>query len=471
MSIKVNTNEFSTRSVGAQAAILVPGGILSLLSATIVGIAVPEIATEFPAEAEQVHWVATAALLAAGVAIPISGWASTRFGIRRTWIVAVSLLAVSSVAVSLAPSLPLLIVFRVLQGLGAGALEPVMLTALARAAGPVRMGRIMGIAGASMSLSPLIGPLLGGMLIESIGWRWIFAIIAAAATLILVASTLTLPRDEAGDAALDLIGLVLLSGSSVLLLAGLSRAASAAGVDGATWTLLLAGAASIVCFIGWLRRRGSGAIIDPSTFRARGFAPGVTIMLLVGTAIYPLLFGLPQFYRDAVGLAPVVAGLLIGPCAIGTLTSMPITGRLSDRIGARPLVLLGAALTAIAAGLFALAGAGAPLWWFAVLSLLIGLGTGSVGGPTVGATYRALTPERIPSGSTVLFVANQIGGALGVAIFAGVVALASADGEWTPELGTIPLLLPAVAALIIVAIATRLDPPARTHDATRRLRD
>lgn len=439
------------------AAILIPGGILSLLSATIIGIAVPEIASEFPADAEQVHWVATASLLAAGVSIPISGWASSRFGIRRTWLVALALLTLSSVAVALAPSLPLLIAFRVAQGLGAGALEPVMLTALARAAGPARMGKIMGIAGASMSLGPLIGPLLGGLLVESIGWRWIFAIIAAAAAVIFAASTFALPRDEDGKAALDFIGLLLLSVASVLLLAGLSRAASATGIDGGVWLLLSFGIAVLLVFLWWVRRRGERAIIDPATFQARGFGPGVLIMFLVGTAIYPLLFGLPQFYREAVGLAPIVAGLLIGPYAIGTLTAMPIAGRLSDRIGARPLVILGAILTAVAAALFAMAGAAAPLWWFATLSLLIGLGTGSVGGPTVGATYRALAPEKIPSGSTILFVANQIGGALGIAIFASIIAVASPTGEWNPALGTLPLLLPAAACIAIAFIAIRLD--------------
>ncbi|WP_052663640.1 DHA2 family efflux MFS transporter permease subunit [Psychromicrobium lacuslunae] len=457
MSSIEDTAQSTVRRIGPIAATLIPGGILSLLSATIIGIAVPEIAADFPADAEQVHWVATAALLAAGVAIPISGWASGRFGIRRTWLVALSLLTVSSVAVALAPSLPLLIVFRIIQGLGAGALEPVMLTALARAAGPARMGRVMGIAGASMSLGPLVGPLLGGLLVESIGWRWIFAIIATAAIVILVASAFILPRDEPGNAALDLLGLLFLSAASVLLLAGLSRAATASGVDGGVWALLGGGIVALLFFVWWLRRRGEQAIIDPSTFRARGFAPGVLIMLLVGAAIYPLLFGLPQFYREAVGLAPVAAGLLIGPYAIGTLTAMPMTGRLSDRIGARPLVVFGAILTALAATLFVLAGAAAPLWWFALLSLLIGLGTGSVGGPTVGATYRALTAEKIPSGSTVLFVSNQIGGALGIAIFAGIITLSSPSGTWTSQLGTLPLVLPVIACLAIALLAIRLD--------------
>lgn len=444
-------------SLGGIAVVLIAGGVLALVSATIVGIAVPEIVATFPQDAANVHWVATAALLAAGVAIPLSGWSSVRFGVRTTWLIALTVFVVGSVAVALAPSMPLLIVFRVIQGLGAGALEPVMLTALARAAGPARMGRVMGIAGASMSLGPLVGPLLGGVLIESIGWQWIFAAIALAAALVLVASLFVVPRDEPGVAALDVPGLVLLSATSALLLVGLSRAATSSGLDMAAVVLVELGLVALAGFVTWLRRRGTRAIIDLTLFRAPGFVPGVVVMFLLGAAIYPLLFGLPQFYREGLGVTPLVAALLMGPYALGTLTAMPITGWLSDRLGARPLVLIGAVLTAVAAALFGIAGTGAPLWWLIILTLLNGLGVGSIGGPTVGATYRSLSPALIPAGSTVLFVSNQIGGALGIALVAGIIAFANPGGVWDERLGTLPLFLPAAVALVIAVIATRLD--------------
>ncbi len=458
MSSSSATSQYTDRTsrVGAVAAVVVPGAVLALLSTTVVGVAVPDLATEFPHEADQVHWVATAALLAAGIAIPLSGWASTRFGLRRTWLVAVLLFTLSSAAVALAPALPALIALRALQGLGGGALEPLMLTALAAAAGPARMGRVMGAAGAAMSAGPLLGPLLGGILVDTVGWRWIFGGIAGAGLLIAVASWLVLPRGDRGRAVLDLPGLLLLAGASVLLLAGLSRAATADGLDAVAWAMLAAGALLLLGLVVWVRRRGERAIVDAGTFAAHGFAPGVVVMTLLGAAIYPLFFGLPQFYRDAVGLAPAVAGLLIVPYALGTLAAMPATGRLSDRIGPRPLVVAGALTTLVASGAFALSGPGSPVWWYAVLSLVIGLGTGSVGGPAVGATYRGLAPEKIPSGSTILFVANQLGGALGVAVFAGVIRIGGDDGQWSAGLGTLPLLLPAVACLCIALVALRL---------------
>lgn len=427
------------------------------MSATIIGIAVPDLTAEFPAAAGSVRWTATAALLAAGVALPLSGWASSRFGMRRTWLVAVLLFTVGSLSVALAPSVPALIAFRALQGLGAGALEPIMLSALARSAGPARMGRVMGAAGAAMSTGPLLGPLIGGLVIGSLGWRWIFVGIAIAAALVLVASWFALPRDGADvRTTFDLTGLVLLAGTSVTLLTGFSRASGGEGVDLVTVATLTLGAVLLVALVLWLRRRGERAIVDARTFGTPGFVPGVVVMTLVGAAIYPLLFGLPQFYRDAVGLPPLAAGALIAPYALGTLAAMPVTGFLSDRIGATRLVLVGASVTFAAGTSFAFAATTAPVWWYIVLSLLIGLGTGSIGGPTVGATYRGLPQEMIPSGSTILFVANQLGGALGVALFAGITRLAG-GGTWTATLGAVPMLLPAVACIGIGVAALRLE--------------
>lgn len=135
---------------------IVPGGVLALLSTTVVGVTVADLTATFPAGAENAHWVATVALLASGIAIPLAGWTSVRFGVRATWLAALAVFALGSAAAALAPAVESLIAARALQGFGGGALEPVMLTALARAAGPARMGRVMGAVGAAMSLGPLL---------------------------------------------------------------------------------------------------------------------------------------------------------------------------------------------------------------------------------------------------------------------------------------------------------------------------
>jgi EmrB/QacA subfamily drug resistance transporter len=446
----------ATRPIGPLAAVVLPGGVLALLSTTVVGVTVDDLRAAFPGQSESVPWVATIALLASGIAIPLTGWTSTRFGLRATWITAVAIFTIGSTAAAIAPNLPTLIAARAVQGFGGGALEPVMLSALARAAGPARMGRVMGATGAAMSLGPLLGPLGGGVIVQTWGWRWVFVTMALAAAVLLVTSIAVIRDVDRGPALLDLPGLLLLAAGSTLLLAGLARTATESGLDGPALGELAAGALALAALIRRALRRGPRAIVDLSVFRAAGFAPGILVMALLGAAIYPLLFGLPQFYESAAGLSPVVAGLLLVPYAIGQLAAMPATGWLSDRIGPRSLVMGGAAFSALTTGALTVAGVGISPWWFAVLAFALGLGTGSIAGPTVAATYRSLAPERVAAGSTILFLTNQLGGALGIALLSGIIRLGDDAGAWSPAVGTTPLLLPTAAAFAIAVVAARL---------------
>ena len=434
------------------------GGVLALLSTTVVGVAVPDLAADLRVSESDASWVATIALLAAGVAIPLSGWSATRFGTRATWLVALGLFTVGLAGSALAPTFPALVVARVVQGLGAGALEPIMLTALARAVEPARMGRVMGSAAAAMSIGPLLGPVTGGLLVGAVGWRWVFGVIAVAAALLWVVSLRVIRDDERAPAALDLVGLLLLSAATTALLAGFSRAAAPGGVDLAAVALVVAGAATMLAFVRWAHRRGTTAIVDLGTFSARGYGAAVGVMALLGAAVYPAFFGLPQLFQSVAGLSPATAGLLVAPYGLGTLIAMPLTGRLSDSVSTGLLVRVGAGVAAVGFAGYPLAGAldgGARLGAYAVLGLLVGLGIGSVGSPTVSSIYRALPPERIAPGTTILFVTNQLGGALGVALLAGVVGILG-DGRWDETVAGWPLVVPVVACLAIAALSARL---------------
>jgi EmrB/QacA subfamily drug resistance transporter len=436
----------------------VAGGVLALLSTTVVGVAVPELAVDLRVSESDASWVTTVALLAAGVAIPLSGWAVTRFGTRATWLIALGLFAVGLAGSALAPSFPALVAFRVVQGLGAGALEPIMLAALARAVDPARMGRVMGSAAAAMSIGPLLGPVAGGVLVGTVGWRWVFGAIAVAAAALWVASLRVIRDDERAPAALDLVGLLLLSAATTALLTGFSRAAAPSGFDLTAALLVVAGAVALLAFVRWARRRGTTAIVDLGTFSARGYGPAVAVMALLGAAVYPAFFGLPQLFQSVAGLSPAAAGLLVTPYGIGTLIAMPLTGRLSDSVSTSLLVRIGAGVAAVGFAGYPLAGAldgGARLAAYGALGLIVGLGIGSVGSPTVSSIYRALPPDRIAPGTTILFVTNQLGGALGVAVLAGVVGILGA-GRWDATVAGWPLVVPVVACLAVTALSARL---------------
>lgn len=458
MSSNQTTSEFLPRGTGRSpstartALVLVPGGLLALLSTTIVGVAVPDIITDLGTEVSSAQWITTVYLLAAGIGIALSGWASVRYGVKPIWLIAISLFTLGASASAIAPSMLTLTGARAFQGIGGGVLEPLMLTALARAAGPAKMGGVMGAVAAVMAIGPLAGPTLGGLGVDTIGWRATFGITAMFGAAVAIGSWLILRREPAQTSRLDFPGLLLIAATTVLALLGLSRAATPAGFDLTAIMELAGGAAALAVFIWSSRRRGAKAIIKLTTFRARGFGPAVFIMAMVGVAIYPLFFGLPQFYQSVVGLTPLTAGLLMIPYGLGNLIAMPIAGKLSDTIGGRRLIWAGSGTTLLGFVLLLLTGPGTPIATFAGVSLLIGLGLGSIGAPTVSSLYRALTPELIPSGSSTLFIVNQLGGSLGVAILTILIG----GTTWTTDVGTTPLWVPVAATLAIALAATRI---------------
>jgi EmrB/QacA subfamily drug resistance transporter len=454
MSSGERTEEFG---IGRTAAVLVPGGLLALLSTTVVGVAVPDVVADTGSSVAAAQWVVTAYLLAAGAGIATSGWASARYGVRRTWLVALAIFTAGALGSAVAPGIAALTAARAVQGLGGGALEPIMLTALARAAGPQRMGRVMGAVAAVMALGPLAGPALGGVVVDGLGWRATFGATALLAAVVAAASWRVLARDAGRPARLDLPGLLLVTAGTTLGLLGTARVATPAGFDALAVAEVAAAVAVLAAFVGWSRRQRDAAAIDLTTFHSPGFGPAVVVMAMMGAAIYPLFFGLPQYYRGVAGLDAVTAGLLMVPYGIGNLVAMPLTGRLSDRTDPRLLVAGGAAGTLVAFLLLLRTGPATPVAVFAALSLLIGLGLGAVGSPTVSSLYRVLPAALVPSGSSTLFIVNQLGGSLGVAVLTILVG----GRSWTPAVGTTPLWVPLAAAAAILVVAARIGGTAR----------
>lgn len=446
-----------TQSIPRLAAVLVPGGLLALLNTTVIGVAIPDLIADFGTDIAKAQWVTTAYMLAAGIAIPLGGWASIRFGMRNTWLVAMALFTLGSLASAIAPDVTSLAIARIAQGAGGGALEPLMLTVLAQAAGPQRMGRILGAVSAVMSIGPLTGPALGGVLVDTLGWRWIYLLSAAVAAVIILRSWFVLDRDEPQNSPLDLVGLTLVTSATALGLFGLTHAASPSGFDTLAIATIAAGATALVLFALWGTKRGEHAFVDLRAFKAPGFGPAIFIMTMMGAAVFPLFFGLPQFYQGVAELNALTAGLLMIPYGLGNLVVMPLAGWLSDRLDARRIVWMGAGLTLLAFALLLTTGPATPLALFAGISLAIGIGLGAIASPTVSSMYRGLPPALVNAGSTILFVVLQLGGALGVAIL----VLLMGGATWTSAIGTMPFAVPIAAAAAIALAGTGL---ARVRD-------
>ncbi|MDN5854657.1 MAG: DHA2 family efflux MFS transporter permease subunit [Actinomycetia bacterium] len=436
---------------------LVLGAVLALINTTIVGVALPQVATDFDAGIDALSWVGTAYILAMAFAIPLSGWATIRYGMRRTWLVALTVFTIGSGLAAAAPGIGFLIGVRAVQGFGGGMLEPLMLTAIAQTAGPSRMGRAMGIVAATIGLGPLVGPLLGGAAIQLLDWRWMFAAFVPLGVLALVLSARILPRTASAPHRLDRFGLFLIGFGSLGLLFGLSQAARPSGMDVTGWVAAVVGALLLVGYVRWARHRADRAIVSLAPFRVGGFLPAATVMLMMGVAIYPLFYGLPQFFQGVFGYGALSSGALLAPQGAGAMIGMSLGGRLSDHRSTRVLVASGGLAATAGSLAYVLVGADASLWVYIAASIVTGAGIGFVGGPTVSSLYRVLAADLVPAGSTLLFVLNQLGGALGIAAMTVVIGAAGDNRtEWGSAAGTVPMLLPMLGAAIVVVIAMRL---------------
>ncbi|UYM07347.1 DHA2 family efflux MFS transporter permease subunit [Solicola gregarius] len=445
------------RSFAVLVTVLVLGAVLALVNTTIVGVALPQIGTEFDVGIDALSWVGTAYVLAIAFAIPLSGWASVRFGLRRTWLIALTVFVIGSALSAMAPGLDLLVAARVVQGVGGGMLEPVMLTAIAQAAGPARMGRAMGIVAGAIGLGPLVGPVLGGATVDILDWRWMFGAFVPLGLLAIALSARVLPASAPTPKRLDLAGLLLIGTGSVGVLYGLSQASRPDGIAASGWLTGILGVVVLLAYVRWAALRHDDAIVSLAPFRVPGFVPAATVMLMLGVTIYPLFYGLPQFFQGVLGYGPLGSGVLLVPHGAGALVGMTLGGRLSDRHSTRLLVIAGGLAATTGSVAYVAAGSDAPVWVYAASSVITGVGVGFVGGPTVSSLYRVLEPALVPTGSTVLFILNQLGGALGIAVITILIGVAG-DGAtaWGPSAGTLPMLLPALGSAVVVLIAARL---------------
>src|SRR5262249_36696946 len=210
-----------TREILTLAAVVVLGAIMTVLDATTVNVALPTLGREFGTSIATIQWVTTAYLLAFASVIPLTGWASQRLGTKPLWLLSLALFTVGSLLAGLSWSIGALIAFRVVQGLGGGMIMPLGQTILAQAAGPKRMGRGMSIIGVPLLLAPIIGPVIGGVLVGAVSWRWIFFVNLPVSALAFLLAIKLLPRvPRRSQQRLDLLGAILLPSGIALFLWG-----------------------------------------------------------------------------------------------------------------------------------------------------------------------------------------------------------------------------------------------------------
>lgn len=406
------------RAVVVLASVVTLGVVMSTLDTTVVTVGVDAMSRALKAPVSTIQWVATSYLLAFSAVIPLTGWVVDRFGIRRSWLTALLLFTVASALCGLSWSAGSLIVFRTMQGLGGGMLLPLAQTALARAAGPKLLGRVMAMAAIPGMLSPVFGPLIGGVIVDSLSWRWLFYVnLPIGAIALAMAARVMKTEPIRPEMKLDVLSVMLLSPGIGAVIYGFSEASGSQGF-GSTSSLsaLVIGAVMLAAFAVHSLRRGERALVNLRLFKVRGFSAAAATSFLLGASLFGALILFPLYYQLVRGQDSMTAGLMLAPQGIGAVLIMPYAGKLTDRLGPGPVVLGGLVLAMLGTLPYAYVGRHTSEPLLAGVLLVRGLGLGATFMPTLVAAYRSIAGEYVSQATSVVNIAQRVGGSLGTAL-------------------------------------------------------
>ena len=393
-------------------AVVIVGSIMSILDTTIVNVAMDTLSHELHATISQVQWVVTGYMLSLAAVIPITGWAAKRFGAKRVWITSLILFTAGSALCGTATSIDELIFFRVLQGIGGGMILPIGQLMMADAAGPERMGRVMSIVAVPAMLAPILGPAIGGLILDNASWQWIFYVNLPIGIIAVITSLRTLPRDKPTAASapagrLDVRGLALMATGLPLLIYGLAEVGST-GTFGFTKVILpcLVGLSLIGFFIVHALRVPK-PLLNVRLYKRPTFSSASFAMFCLGAALFGGLILLPLYWQNIRHEDVLRTGLLTAPQGLGMALVMPLAGKLTDRFGGGPLALIGVIVTTLA-----------TILDLSIAMFIRGMGIGFAFMPAMAAAFASLRRSELADATPQLNVLQRVGGSIGTAVLA-----------------------------------------------------
>ncbi|HVN78335.1 MAG TPA: DHA2 family efflux MFS transporter permease subunit [Terriglobia bacterium] len=395
---------------------------MEVLDTSVANVSLPHIAGSLSAGIDETTWVLTSYLVSNAIVLPMSGWFSSLFGRKRFYMFCVFLFTISSFLCGMAPSLTLLVIFRVMQGLGGGALQPISQAILVESFPKHKQGMAMAIYGMGVVLAPIIGPTLGGWITDNYSWRWIFYInIPVGALSILLSSMLLhdplyLVRKKLGSGIkIDYIGLGLLSvglGSLEVVIDEGQRE------DWFSSNLIVASCIiAVICLtivIFWELRQKE-PIVELHLLKERNYAMATFIMFMVGFVLYGSTVLLPIFLQTLMGYTATLSGLVLSPGGLAVLMLMPLVGFLVSRVEARWLVLVG--LIVCSVGMFYMAGFNLNIdYRTAVMARIVqSLGIAFLFVPINAVAFNFIPREKTGYATGLINLARNIGGSSGIA--------------------------------------------------------
>jgi EmrB/QacA subfamily drug resistance transporter len=423
------------RHVWVISGVVILGMIMSILDTTIVNVALDTLSKDLHASISEVQWVVTGYLLALAAVMPVTGWMARRFGAKRVYLVSLLLFTLGSIACGLSNTLVALVVFRVLQGIGGGMIMPLAQLIMAQVAGPQRMGRVMGVVSMPAMLAPILGPVIGGLILQNLHWSWIFFVNVPIGVLAMYLGWRMLPDTDSGEAGpLDRLGLALLPTSAALTIFGISELGSGAPL-GSTEVLvpLVVGLVLGLAFC-WHALRIPRPLLDIRLYANKVFAGASFTTFGLGAALFGAMILVPLYYQTVRHLSVIDTGLLNGPQGLGALIMMPIAGRLTERYGGGRVAIFGVSLLALSTIPLAFIGAETSYWTISAVLFVRGISIGLGFMPAMTAAFAAMRPEQLSDATPQINVVMRLGSAVGVAILAVVLQRGSADAHTTNQL-------------------------------------
>jgi EmrB/QacA subfamily drug resistance transporter len=409
------------------ATVLILGGLMSFLDQTIVNIAISQLQHTFGADIHSIQWVVTAYLLAQGALTATTPYLAQRLGSKRAYLISLVAFTLGSALCGFAWNLPMLILFRILQGLGGAILFPLTLAFFFTIFSPAERGTAMAVMGLPSLVVPALGPVVGGYLITVASWRVIFFINVPIGIVAILLGMLVLRETRtAGAVRFDLPGFLTSAYGLAAVLYTFSQASTNGWESPSVLALLSSGGLALVAFVAIelvTVHCGGRPLVDLRLFANRTFSAGNAALVVIAASLFSILFLLPLYLQTLRGLSALQASFILLPQALATILSTLLGGRLVDHLDdTRPVMIPGLVLLAVGTWLLTRITLLTPYWQFDLILVVIGLAFGMILQPLTVATMAPIRDaESVANGSTLITVVRAVAGSLGLAVLATLV--------------------------------------------------
>lgn len=416
-------NELSEQTRKILLIVMIAGCFFSTLNQTLLNVALSDLMNTFSVSPTTIQWLATGFMLVNGILVPITAFLMKRFSTRQLFISAMLFLLAGSVVAACAMNFGMLLTGRMIQAVGAGIILPLMMTVIVYLFPEERRGAIMGKVGFAIIFAPAIAPTFAGFIIDYLSWRWLFiSLIPFIVIIIVLAYKYLMNVNEGAKSKIDLISLIYSTFGFGLLLFGFSSAGSRGWDDGVILTTI--GAGLIIIFLFCQRQLSSqDPLLNLSVFRYKMYSMTTIINVAITIIMYADLILLPMYLQDGRGFSALDAGLLLLPGAIINAFLSPVTGKLFDKYGAKPLFIFGLVLVALSMWLVIDLSSTTSYVYILVRTIILRIGLAFITMPLNTAALNAIPRELASHGSAVNNTIRQLAGAIGTAVIVTVYTL------------------------------------------------